>query len=79
MKVRAWLSNWTRVGPIQRWGRTSHKIDTTRKEMKEDVAGDVHRKLYGMSDKINAPENQVALPFILKDKDAQLLNAHCYA
>ena len=26
--------------------------------MKEDVAGDVHRKLYGMSDKINAPENQ---------------------
>ena len=26
--------------------------------MKEDVAGNVHRKLYGMSDKINAPENQ---------------------
>jgi hypothetical protein len=46
------------VGPIQRSRHTSHKIDTTSKEMKEDVAGNVHRKLYGMSDKINAPENQ---------------------
>ena len=26
--------------------------------MKENVAGNVHRKLYGVSDKINAPENQ---------------------
>jgi hypothetical protein len=26
--------------------------------MKEDTPGNIHRKLYGKSDKINAPENQ---------------------
>ena len=46
------------MGPIQRWGRTSHKIDTTRKEMKEDHAGRIHRDKYGCSDKVNAPKNQ---------------------